>query len=103
MLLKLLLQTHKLQFGENGAAAAGLFEARRAAFGFRLTADTEGCLAGRGLRASGVLWGKQGQVRGHAAWRRGLGEVGCEVGRLPCDHREQRVGTERRGAIIDRL
>lgn len=49
-----------------------------------------------------MLRGQQRQVRvrvrGDAARGRRLREVGGQVGRLPSDHREQRVGAERRRA-----
>lgn len=96
LLLKLLLQPHELQFGEDGSAAAGLLEAGRAALSVRLAADAEGRLAGRGLQAAGeLLRGEQGQVRGQRAWRSVPGQVrGGQGGRLPCDHRQERVGTQ---------
>lgn len=98
LLLELLLQAHQLQLGEDGAAAAGLLQAGCAALCLRLTADAEGRLAGRGLRAPWKLWGDQGQVRVDCARRRSRWQVGGKVGRLPRDHWEEWVGTEWRGA-----
>lgn len=90
LLLELLLQAHQLHLGEDGAAAARLLQAGRAALRFRLAADAEGRLAWWGLGASRMLRREQGQVRGGDAARRWhLGEVGG----LPCDHWEERVGT----------
>lgn len=62
LLLEALLQAHELQLGEDGAAAARLLQAGRAALRVLVTADAEGRLAGRGLGASLVLRGEQGQV-----------------------------------------
>lgn len=98
LLLELLLQPHQLQLGEDGAAAAGLLQAGRAALRLRLAADAEGGLAGRVFGASWELRGDEGQVRGHRARRRRLREVGLHVGRLPRDHGEERIGTQRRRA-----
>lgn len=90
LLLELLLQAHQLHLGEDGAAAPWLLQAGRAALRFRLAADAEGRLAWWGLRASRMLRREQGQVRGGDPARRWhLGEVGG----LPCDHWEERVGT----------
>jgi len=57
---------------------------------FRLAADAEGRPAGRGLGAPRMLRGEQ--VRGHSGRGRRLGEVEGQVGGLPRDHGEQRVG-----------
>ena len=114
LLLELLLQTHELQLGEDGAAPARLLEARPAVLRVRLAADADGRLTGRGVRASCgvvlllllvVVWmmgvgaaGEQRQVLGHPARGRGLGlglgEVGGYAGGLPRDHGEERVGAQ---------
>lgn len=90
LLLELLLQAHQLHLGEDGAAAPWLLQSGRAALCFWLAADAEGRLAWWGLGASRMLRREQGQVRGGDPARRWhLGEVGG----LPCDHWEERVGT----------
>lgn len=96
LLLELLLQPHQLHLGEDGAAAARLLEARRAALRLRLAADAERRLARRRLRAARRRR-QQGQMRGGgggaaAGWGRHLlGEV-VVVGRLAGDDGEEGVG-----------
>lgn len=90
LLLELLLQAHQLHLGEDGAAAPRLLQARRAALRFRFATDAEGRLARWGLGASRMLRREQRQVRGvDPAGRWHLREVGG----LPGNHWEERVGT----------
>lgn len=93
LLLELLLQAHQLQLSKNSTAATWLLQAGCAALSLRLAADTEGRLAGWQLGASGMLWGKQWQMWMGSARRGRLRDVSRQVGRLPRDHWEERVGT----------
>lgn len=93
LLLELLLQAHQLQLSKNSTAATWLLQAGCAALSLRLAADAEGRLAGWQLGASGMLWGKQWQMWMGSARRGRLRDVSRQVGRLPRDHWEERVGT----------
>lgn len=92
LLLKLLLQAHELQLGEDGATPAGLFLPGRGLLRLRLTAAV---VLTWGLRRGSFSGRVAGQSLGNS--RGGGDQMGDDRG-LSGDHREERICPEGSGA-----
>lgn len=90
LLLKLLLQTHQLQLGEDGATATWLLQSGGTVLRLWLAADADRRLAGHWFTWKCMLRWHHGQV-GDPARRRGLGNVCQATGGLTGDDRQQGV------------